>query len=111
MLKVASSILARCITDWWKNLLLTPHEADLKNVHVDASWSVKSLASVRFASAATSAMLKLNDSKGFEPLRAEPNGFLVHHLNHSVTLSLVSIRKRRMTGREQSTRTVIKSNV
>ena len=27
------------------------------------------------------------DSEGFEPLRAEPNGFLVHHLNHSVTLS------------------------
>ena len=27
---------------------------------------------------------------GFEPLRAEPNGFLVHHLNHSVTLSLAS---------------------
>ena len=26
-------------------------------------------------------------AKGFEPLRAEPNGFLVHHLNHSVTLS------------------------
>ena len=25
--------------------------------------------------------------EGFEPLRAEPNGFLVHHLNHSVTLS------------------------
>ena len=24
---------------------------------------------------------------GFEPLRAEPNGFLVHHLNHSVTVS------------------------
>ena len=27
--------------------------------------------------------------KGFEPLRAEPNGFLVHHLNHSVTVSLL----------------------
>ena len=26
-------------------------------------------------------------ARGFEPLRAEPNGFLVHHLNHSVTLS------------------------
>ena len=25
-------------------------------------------------------------AKGFEPLRAEANGFLVHHLNHSVTL-------------------------
>jgi hypothetical protein len=30
----------------------------------------------------------------FEPLRAEPSGFLVHHLNRSVTLSLVSIHKR-----------------
>ena len=30
-------------------------------------------------------------ARGFEPLRAEPNGFLVHHLNHSVTLSLVRI--------------------
>ena len=29
-------------------------------------------------------------ARGFEPLRAEPNGFLVHHLNHSVTLSLLS---------------------
>ena len=27
-------------------------------------------------------------ARGFEPLRAEPNGFLVHHLGHSVTLSL-----------------------
>ena len=26
-------------------------------------------------------------ARGFEPLRAEPNGFLVHHLSHSVTLS------------------------
>ena len=30
-------------------------------------------------------------ARGFEPLRAEHNGFLVHHLNHSVTLSLVSL--------------------
>ena len=29
-------------------------------------------------------------ARGFEPLRAEPNGFLVHHLNHSVTLSVVA---------------------
>ena len=27
-------------------------------------------------------------ARGFEPLRAEPNGCLVHHLSHSVTLSL-----------------------
>ena len=26
--------------------------------------------------------------RGFEPLRAEPNGFLVHHLSHSVTVSV-----------------------
>ena len=25
-------------------------------------------------------------ARGFEPLRAEPNGFIVHHVNHSVTL-------------------------
>ncbi len=30
-------------------------------------------------------------ARGFEPLRAEPNGFLVHHLNHSVTLSWRSL--------------------
>ena len=29
--------------------------------------------------------------RGFEPLWAEPNGFLVHHLNHSVTVSLMTI--------------------
>ena len=28
----------------------------------------------------------LSDSEGFEPLRAEPHGFLVHHLNPSVAL-------------------------
>ena len=32
-------------------------------------------------------------ARGFEPLRAEPNGFLVHHLNHSVTLSCSSSLK------------------
>ena len=31
--------------------------------------------------------LYLSTAKGFEPSRAEPNGFLVHHLSHSVTLS------------------------
>ena len=30
-------------------------------------------------------------ARGFEPLRAEPNGFLVHHLNHSVTLSWICL--------------------
>ncbi len=32
-------------------------------------------------------------ARGFEPLRAEPNGFLVHHLNHSVTLSCRATRR------------------
>ena len=31
-------------------------------------------------------------ARGFEPLRAEPNGFLVHHLTHSVTLSSAEIK-------------------
>ena len=30
----------------------------------------------------------ISTARGFEPLRAEPNGFLVHHLSHSVTLSM-----------------------
>ena len=30
----------------------------------------------------------MTTARGFEPLRAEPNGFLVHHLSHSVTLSI-----------------------
>ena len=33
-------------------------------------------------------------AKGFEPLWAEPNGFLVHHLGHSVTLSLDLLGRR-----------------
>ena len=33
-------------------------------------------------------------ARGFEPLRAEPNGFLVHHLSHSVTLSHVQRQAR-----------------
>ena len=44
-----------------------------------------------FGTMVTSSMLLRIDAtstaRGFEPLRAEPNGFLVHHLNHSVTLS------------------------
>jgi hypothetical protein len=31
--------------------------------------------------------------RGFEPLRAEPNGFLVHLLNHSDTVSYVTCEK------------------
>ena len=33
---------------------------------------------------------KYAQSAGFEPARAEPNGFLVHRLNHSATTALVS---------------------
>ena len=36
------------------------------------------------------ARMRKTTARGFEPLRAEPNGFLVHHLNHSVTLSVAS---------------------
>ena len=32
-------------------------------------------------------------ARGFEPLRAEPNGFLVHHLSHSVTLSMCKLEQ------------------
>ena len=32
-------------------------------------------------------------ARRFEPLRAEPNRFLVHHLNHSVTLSMSKVCK------------------
>ena len=35
------------------------------------------------------AALSKSTARGFEPLRAEPNGFLVHHLSHSVTLSML----------------------
>ena len=35
-------------------------------------------------------------ARGFEPLRAEPNGFLVRHLNHSVTLSCAARNKTEM---------------
>ena len=34
-------------------------------------------------------------ARGFEPLRAEPNGFLVHHLSHSVTLSVIEGRQQK----------------
>ena len=33
-------------------------------------------------------VIYLSTARGFEPLRAEPNGFRVHHLSHSVTLSV-----------------------
>ena len=36
--------------------------------------------------------------KGFEPLRAEPNGFLVHLLSHSDTASCVPIKTTGCTG-------------
>ena len=38
-------------------------------------------------------------ARGFEPLRAEPNGFLVHHLSHSVTLSMLSCKTGRLAER------------
>ena len=31
-------------------------------------------------------------SAGFEPARAEPNGFLVHRLNHSATTATCKLR-------------------
>ena len=37
-------------------------------------------------------------ARGFEPLRPEPNGFLVHHLGHSVTLSLEFLGRRLKLG-------------
>ena len=33
---------------------------------------------------------KRSQSAGFEPARAEPNGFLVHRLNHSATTAMTS---------------------
>ena len=33
---------------------------------------------------------KLTQSAGFEPARAEPNGFLVHRLNHSATTAVTN---------------------
>ena len=41
-------------------------------------------------------------ARGFEPLRAEPNGFLVHHLSHSVTLSHPIGQRSRWQQLEQS---------
>ncbi len=32
-------------------------------------------------------LYKLTESAGFEPTRAKPNGFQVHHLNHLGQLS------------------------
>ena len=40
-------------------------------------------------------------ARGFEPLRAEPNGFLVHHLNHAVTLSTPNQSNLRTTQHRQ----------
>ena len=42
-------------------------------------------------------------ARGFEPLRAEPNGFLVHHLNHSVTLSMCASLPRNKECLDQET--------
>ena len=43
--------------------------------------------SVAFAFVRATSANHTNDSEGIRTLWAEPNGFLVHHLNHSVTLS------------------------
>ena len=55
-------------------------------------WMHDSHLSPNFESSENSNCIQCNSSvkttaRGFEPLRAEPNGFRVHHLNHSVTLS------------------------
>ena len=55
-------------------------------------WMHDSHLSPKFESSENSNCIQCNSSvkttaRGFEPLRAEPNGFRVHHLNHSVTLS------------------------
>ena len=39
------------------------------------------------AESTVKAARRATTAKGFEPSRAEPNGFLVHLLNHSDTLS------------------------
>ena len=45
----------------------------------------------RFWNSARNAIDKINaTARGFEPLRAEPNGFRVHLLNRSDTVSLMS---------------------
>ena len=46
----------------------------------------------------------ISTAKGFEPLRAEPNGFLVHHLNHSVTLSMLTCAQLFLTHRKERAR-------
>ena len=42
------------------------------------------------AESTVKAARRATTAKGFEPSRAEPNGFLVHLLNHSDTVSLQS---------------------
>ena len=44
-------------------------------------------------------------AREFEPLRAEPNGFLVHHLNHSVTLSML-LKENRILSRQSTAKLV-----
>ena len=39
-------------------------------------------------------MVTMSTARGFEPLRAEPNGFRVHLLNRSDTLSCTAVLQR-----------------
>ena len=50
-------------------------------LHVNPLWPKKNVVGLQ-------AIRNEATARGFEPLRAEPNGFLVHHFNHSVTLSM-----------------------
>ena len=59
--------------------------------HVQCGMLQKSFLVRRGYATPTANMYKTKTTaRGFEPLRAEPNGFRVHHLNRSVTLSLQS---------------------
>jgi hypothetical protein len=59
---------------------------------LDASITIAILAPTEALPLARQTMRKTTP-KGFEPSRAEPNGFLVHLLNHSDTVSLAKCKK------------------
>ena len=68
-----------------KGRLWGEHQAKFREV-VDSN--PESMTNCGCAQLRTSrARVRRSTPRGFEPLRAEPNGFLVHHLNHSVTVS------------------------
>ena len=54
------------------------------------SWVQRLLGSWGPEGAAISRTGQQSTPREFEPLRAEPNRFLVHHLSHSVTVSCIS---------------------